>query len=170
MAGYPNGLKAKLLVFFTPSYRETAAAIKQYLDAAGFQIDLDVADSGRFFGTIFNTPPGPDQDLSLWITWRETNYLMTYMRQFSTEPFTLLSYLGHTPEQAEMDRQAQKLTSIKEQTAMTRKLVRYITDNALVIPVFDAPGAFMTQPWVHHTYLDQGIMRWQMEESWMEKH
>ena len=47
-AGYPNGLKAKLLVFFTPDYRNAGTAIKQYLDDAGFQIELDVADPGRF--------------------------------------------------------------------------------------------------------------------------
>ncbi len=169
-AGYPNGLKAKLLVFFTPEARDAGTAIKQYLDAAGFQIDLDVADPGRFFGTIYWTPPGPDQDLHLWITGRDTNYLMTYMRWFSTEPFTDLSYLGHTPEQAEMDKQAQKLTDIKEQAAITRKLVRYITDNALVIPVYDPVAATMQQPWVHSTQYEQGFVRWQTEEVWMEKH
>ena len=37
-AGYANGLKAKLLVFFTPDWKDAGTAIKQYLDAAGFQI------------------------------------------------------------------------------------------------------------------------------------
>jgi peptide/nickel transport system substrate-binding protein len=169
-AGYPNGLKAKLLVFFTPAARDAGIAIKQYLDAAGFLIDLDVADPGRFFGTIYNTPPGPDQDLALWATGRDTNYLMSYMRWFSTEPFTDLSFLSHTPEQAEMDNQAKKLTDIKEQAAMTGKLVRYLMDNALVIPVYDPPMAVMQQPWVHSTYLEQGAVRWQTEEAWIEKH
>jgi ABC-type transport system substrate-binding protein len=169
-AGYPNGLKAKLLVFFTPTARDAGTAIKQYLDAAGFQIDLDVADSGRFFGTIYNTPPGADQDLALWATGRDTNYLMTYMRWFSTEPFADLSFLGHTPEQAEMDNQVKKFTDIKEQAAMTRKLVRYLMDNALVIPVYDPPIAVMQQPWVHSTLLEQHAIRWRSEEDWMEKH
>jgi len=169
-AGYPNGLKAKLLVFFTPDARDVGTAIKQYLDEAGFQIDLDVADPGRFFGTIYNTPPGPDQDLAIWITGRDTNYLMTYQRWFGLEPFTDLSYLGHTPEQAEMDKQAQKLSDIKEQAAMTKKLMRYITDNALIIPVYDPPMAVMQQPWVHSTQYEQGFVRWQTEEVWMEKH
>jgi peptide/nickel transport system substrate-binding protein len=169
-AGYPNGLKAKLLVFFTPEFRDAGTAIKQYLDAVGFQIDLDVADPGRFFGTIYNTPAGPDLDLSLWITGRDTNYLMTYMRWFSTEPFTTLSFLGRTPEQAAMDKQAQKLIKIKDQEAITKKLMRNITDNALVIPVFDPPAAAMEQPWLYSTRYEQGFVRWQMEETWMEKH
>jgi len=142
----------------------------QYLNAAGFQIELDVADPGRFFGTINNTPPGPDQDLHLWITGKDTNYLMTYMRWFSTEPFTDLSYLGHTPEQAAMDKEAQKLTDIKDQEAITKKLMRYLMDNALLIPLYDPPAAAIMQPWVHSTEYEQGFVRWQTEEVWMEKH
>jgi peptide/nickel transport system substrate-binding protein len=169
-AGYPNGLKAKLLVLNDKDSQDQGTALKQYLDAAGFQIDLDVADPGRFFGTIFFAPPGPDMDLHWFITGRDTNYLQTYMRWFSTQPFTVLSFLGHSPEQTEMDNQAQKLTSVKEQAAITRKLVRYITDNALVIPVYDPPAAVMEQPWVHSTQFEQGFVRWQTEEVWMDKH
>jgi len=169
-AGYPDGLKAKLMVFFTPDWRDAGTAVMQYLNEAGFQIELDVADPGRFFGTIYNTPPGPDLDMAFWITGRDTNYLMTYMRWFSTEPFTDLSFLGHTPEQAAMDKEAQRLTDIKKQAAITQKLMRNITDNALVIPVYDPPAAVMQQPWVHSTQYEQGFVRWQSEEVWMEKH
>jgi len=169
-AGYPNGLKAKLLVFFTPADRDAGTAVMQYLNAAGFQIELDVADPGRFFGTIFNTPPGPDFDLSWFFTGRDTNYLMSYLRWFSTEPFTDLSFLGHTPEQVAMDKEAQKLTDIKDQAAMTKKLMRYLMDNALVIPVYDFMVATMQQPYVHSTQYEQGFVRWQMEDIWMEKH
>ena len=169
-AGYPDGLKAKLMVFFTPDWRDAGTAVMQYLNEAGFQIELDVADPGRFFGTIYNTPPGPDLDMAFWITGRDTNYLMTYMRWFSTQPFTDLSFLAHTPEQAAMDKEAQSLTDVKKQAAITGKLMRYITDNALVIPVYDPPAAVMQQPWVHSTQYEQGFVRWQSEEVWMEKH
>jgi peptide/nickel transport system substrate-binding protein len=169
-AGYPNGLKAKLLVFFTPDGRAAGATIKQYLDEVGFQIDLDVADPGRFFSTINGNPASPELDLSWWMTGRDTNYLQTYSRWFSKEPFTPLQYLGHTPEQAEMETQAQKLTSIKDQQAATKKLMRYMMDNAMIIPVYDQSMAVMQHPWVHSTRYEQGFVRWQTEEVWMEKH
>jgi peptide/nickel transport system substrate-binding protein len=169
-AGYPNGLKAKLLVFFTPDWKDLGTAVKQYLDAVGFDIEIDAADPGRFFGTIYNTPTGPDLDLSLWITGRDTNYLQTYMRWFSTQPFTPLTFLGRTPDQEVMDKQAQKLTNAKDQEAITKKLMRNITDNALVIPIFDPPAAAMQQPWVHSPRYEEGFVRWQTEEVWMEKH
>jgi peptide/nickel transport system substrate-binding protein len=170
-AGYPNGVKTKLLVLFTQEYRDAATALKQYLDAVGFQVEIDVSDPGRFFGTIYNTPPGPDADLAWWMCSGSTpNYLQSYMRWFSTSPFTDLSFLAHPPEQAKLDAEAQKIESPKGQEAMTKKLIRQITDNAMVIPIFSVPGAAMQQPWVHSNEFDQGFNRWQTEEVWMEKH
>jgi hypothetical protein len=39
-----------------------------------------------------------------------------------------------------------------------------------VIPVYDPPAAAMEQPWVHSTQYEQGFVRWQTEEAWMDKH
>ncbi len=115
-AGYPNGLKAKLLVFFTPDARDAGTALKQYLDAAGFQIDLDVADPGRFFGTVYGPQPGPDADLNWWITGRDQNYLATYMRWFSTQPFTPLAY-----QAVRRDRPRRTLRQRSSQASKPRK-------------------------------------------------
>ena len=92
------------------------------------------------------------------------------MRWFSTEPFSNLPYLGHTKKQERMDKLAQKYTSLKKQAAVTKDLMRNLTDNALIIPVYDVPAATMEQPWVHSTQYTQGFVRWQTEEIWMEKH
>ena len=48
--------------------------------------------------------------------------------------------------------------------------MRYLTDNALVIPVYDPPGMVIQQPYVHSTQFKQGFVRWQTEEVWMEQH
>ena len=169
-AGYPNGVKVKLLVLMTPDHRDAATAIKQYLDAAGFQIDVDIADPGRFFGTIYWKKPSAEQDLMFWMTGRMPNYLASYFAWMSTEPYTDVSFLGHTPEQEKMDRQAEQLTNTKDKQEMTKKIMRYMMDNALVIPIYDAPGAVMQQPWVHSNRFEQGFIRWQTDEVWMEKH
>jgi ABC-type transport system substrate-binding protein len=170
-AGYPTGLKVKALTHFAPYYRIFGVTVKQYLDAAGFEVNLDMADPGRFFGSIYgDRMPGIDEDIVFFMTGIETNYFMTYLRWLSTEPFAKFSYVGNTPEQVAMDKEAMKLTTLKEQETVTRKLVRYITDNALVIPIINIPAAVMQQPWVHSTYAEQGLTRWQTEDVRMEKH
>jgi hypothetical protein len=100
----------------------------------------------------------------------DTNYLQTYIRWFSTDPFTNLAFLGHTDEQAEMDKQAMAALELEEQAEWAGKLTKYLMDNALVIPVYGVPAYVIQQPYVHSTQYSQGFVRWQTEEVWMEPH
>jgi peptide/nickel transport system substrate-binding protein len=170
-AGYPNGLKLKLLILNDPVSQDIGIALKQYLDSAGFDIELDVADPGRFFGTVYWTPPGADQDMNWWLAGgMDSNYLQTYMRWFSTTPFTDCSFLGHTPEQTALDAEAQLLADPKDQEVITTKVMRYLTDNALIIPVYGTPAYAIQQPYVHSTEYTAGFTRWDMQDVWMDKH
>ena len=169
-AGYANGLNIKLLVLQGPDAQDQGTALKQYLDDAGFNVDIDVADPGRFFGTMYGPTPPADADLGWWITGRDANYLLSYMRWFSTNPFTNLAYLGHTPEQEALDKKAQRLTDIDAQKAITKECMRLLTDNAMIIPVYDAPASVIEQPWVHSTQYEDGFTRWKTGEVWMDKH
>jgi len=154
-----------------PVTQDIGVAIKRCLDEAGFELELDVADPGRFFGTIYWTPPGADQDMNWWLAGgMDANYLQTYMRWFSITPFTDCSFLGHTPEQTAMDAEAQLIADPKGQALITEKLMRYLTDNALILPVYGTPAYVMQQPWVHSTQYTQGFTRWDTGEVWMEKH
>jgi peptide/nickel transport system substrate-binding protein len=170
-AGYPNGLKLKVLTLNDPVSQDIGIALKGYLDSAGFDIELDVADPGRFFGTVYWTPPGADQDMNWWLAGgMDSNYLQTYMRWFSTTPFTDCSFLGHTPEQTALDVEAQLLTDPKDQEVITTKIMRYLTDNALIIPVYGTPAYVIQQPYVHSTQYTAGFTRWDMQDVWMDKH
>ena len=51
-AGYPNGIKVKLLSMTAPPYPDEAQAIKRYLDEVGIMVDPDLADTGRFFSRL----------------------------------------------------------------------------------------------------------------------
>jgi hypothetical protein len=100
----------------------------------------------------------------------DTNYLQTYIRWFSYDPFTWISYLGRTDEQIAMDKQAMAAVDIADQIDWAGTLMRYITDNALVIPVYGSVAYVIQQPYVHSTEYTQGFVRWQMEEIWMDPH
>ncbi len=170
-AGYPDGLKVKLITMNDPVTQDIGVAIKRCLDDAGFELELDVADPGRFFGTVYWTPPSADQDMNWWLAGgMDANYLQTYMRWFSITPFTDCSFLGHTAEQTAMDVEAQLIADPEDQAEMTKKLMRYLTDNALIIPVYGTPAYAMQQPYVHSTEYTQGFTRWDMFDVWMEKH
>ena len=52
----------------------------------------------------------------------------------------------------------------------SRKIALELSEQALIIPLFNIPAAYMIQPWVHTTYLEMGMVRWKMFDMWMEKH
>ena len=171
LAGHPGGLKINMLILNDPVSQDIGVAIKGFLDAAGFECNLDVADPGRYYSTYFFAQLGPKDDM-IWAMagGMDSNYLQTYMRWFSTTPFSDVSYMGHTPEQAAMDAEVQLIVDPKDQAEYTTKLMRYLTDNALIIPVYGVPVYTMQQPYVHSSQYTQGFTRWDTYEVWMDPH
>jgi peptide/nickel transport system substrate-binding protein len=166
-AGYPNGLKLKLMAWSIPPGPAQAEAIKRYLDTAGFNIDIDIADPGRFFASVWGT--GWD-DMVIFFTGLDPNYLVTFQRWFSHDPATNLVSFKRSPELIALSKESITYSDEASQKAITKKLVRLIADEACIIPLWNAPAAYMVQPYVHCTYLDEGLIRWRTYDDWMEKH
>ncbi len=163
-AGYPNGLKLKLMVLQGP--QDLATAIKSYMDQAGFTVDIDVADPGRFFGSLFGT--GFD-DMLLFLAGLDPTYLVTFQRWFSHDPATNVVSFKRSPELLALSRESTTYTKEADQRAVTKKLVRMLADEADVIPIYNIPAAYMTQPYVHCTYYKEGLIRWRIFDDWIEK-
>ena len=163
-AGYPNGLKLKLLVLQGP--QDLATAIKSYMDQAGFEVDIDVADPGRFFGSVWGT--GFD-DMALFFTGLDPNYLVTFQRWFSHDPATNIVSFKRSPELLALSRESITYTKEADQKAVTKKLVRLLADEADVVPIYLIPAAYMAQPYVHSDYLKEGLIRWRTFDDWIEK-
>ena len=163
-AGYPNGCKIKLLAVTGESegHNAVAEAIKSYLDQAGFNVDLDVADSGRYFSSVWVT--GWD-DMVLFFIGMDLNFLATVEFWVGHSPRTKLASFKQPPELLALSEQAVKYFKPAEQKAAAGKLVRLISDEALVIPLFFAPAAFCSQPYVHSTYYRNGFIRWTLFEN-----
>jgi ABC-type transport system substrate-binding protein len=167
-AGYPNGLKLKLLVFVAwGGGNQAAEAIKAYLGDVGINIDIDIADPGRYFGSIWRTGW---EDLALGMTGLDPTYLVTFQRWFSHDPATNLVSFKRSPELIALSKESITYSKEADQMAVTKKLVRLMADEACMIPLWKAPTAYMVQPYVHSTYLDAGVIAWSIYDDWMEKH
>jgi peptide/nickel transport system substrate-binding protein len=165
-AGYPNGLKLKILCLETA--RDAATAIKSYMDQAGFTVDVDISDPGRFFGSWFG--PAGFEDMLLGFTGLDPTYLVTFQRWFSHDPATNVTSFKRSPELIALSKESLTYNNEKDQMAITKKLVRQLADDAAVIPLYHVPAAYMTQPYVHSNYLKEGLIRWRSADDWMEKH
>ncbi|MGD0918209.1 MAG: ABC transporter substrate-binding protein [Thermodesulfobacteriota bacterium] len=166
-AGYPNGLKIKMLILPTPDSQDAGTAFKQYLDAAGFQVDLDVADFGRFFSSIW---VNGWQDLAVFLTGLDFNYLATFFRQFGPDPFANYASFQRPQELIDMARQAYHAYDEATQKEWAKKLVRLMADECLVVPTYLTPAAYIIQPYVHTTFDKEMMVARKTYDEWMDKH
>ncbi len=90
-AGYADGCPIDILAVAETGGRSTGAeAVKGYLDAAGFVTNIDIADAGRFYGSVFGTGW---KDLALMFSGNDVTYLMSCAAWWSPTPKTNLTEL-----------------------------------------------------------------------------
>ncbi|KPK19303.1 MAG: hypothetical protein AMJ70_09055, partial [Dehalococcoidia bacterium SG8_51_3] len=166
-AGYEDGCPVTLLVQAVPASIDAGESIKGYMDAAGFNVTLDLADTGRFFGSVFGT--GWD-DLVMMFYGMDVNYLATYMSWFSSDPKSNLASFARPPEQVAMDKEAVLIADTQGQIEMTERLCRYLYEEARLCPLWWVPSKTVSYKYVHHEILRHGFIRVDWENVWMDPH
>jgi len=166
-AGYADGCPVTLLINNAPASIDAGEAMKSYLDDAGFQCELDIADMGRYYTEVFGTGW---EDLLLMFYGMDVNNLATYISWFSSDPKTNLASFQRTPEQIEFDKQVVLIPDTAGQKAMTEEIFRYMMDEALLCPLWWPPATYVMYPYVHTDYYQQGFIRWKIADTWMDAH
>jgi ABC-type transport system substrate-binding protein len=165
-AGYPNGFDTKMLAL--EFNRDQAVAVQSYLTAVGIRVTIDLADMGRYFGSLF----GPDGWTDLAIAASGINPDATDLFvHFGPRPMTYRwGYIAKSPEFLAL---VDKALKTYDQPAMNKVLqaaVRQASDDAMVIPLWRAAQASVMQPWVHTDYPKIHSITWYSHQDWMEKH
>jgi ABC-type transport system substrate-binding protein len=165
-AGYPKGVNIKLTAMAVPPWNLEAEAVSAYMRDVGFKVKVDLADPGRFFSSAFGK--GWD-DIILFFTGLDENYLATIQAWLGHEPKTNLASFKRSPELLAMSKESVTYLKKSDQAKITRKMTRLISEQALVIPLYSAPAAYILHPYVHTDYYTTGFIRWKMFDMWMDK-
>jgi ABC-type transport system substrate-binding protein len=167
-AGYPNGLKVKLLVL--QGNLDLPQAIKRYLDDVGMTTDIDIADAGRYYGSLYLQ--GWDDLLLGGGGFASGDSLANFHNNWGDQPLTRMAANSYLlpPELLELSKQSRTYADPKDQAAATVKIFRWIADNAFVIPIYKSPSSYVMQPWVHCTHLTEGSFTFYFGKYWMDKH
>jgi peptide/nickel transport system substrate-binding protein len=166
-AGYPNGITVKMLVMAVRPWPDEAQAIKRYLDEVGITVDIDVADPGRFFSAMWKDGW---PDLLLNLHGMDLAFLVSLHRTIGPEPMSNLASFKRPPEMSAIAEKSLTLKSEKDQKEATRQWVKNVSDEALLIPLYLVPRAYIIQPWVHTTFLKEHTVARHTGDEWMEKH
>ncbi|MBN1190403.1 MAG: hypothetical protein JXA46_11670 [Dehalococcoidales bacterium] len=168
-AGYPNGLKINLTALNT--WSDYATAIKQYLDQGGFQVNIDIADAGRFYPMYWKLGgSGGWKDLLLFLQASSPNTFICLHRTFGPEPKTIINSYAEPPALTEYFYESRQFMTIEEQSKAADKIAKWFFDDCLVVPLWEPPSLYVIQPYVHTTYQFESVICRYTENEWMDPH
>jgi peptide/nickel transport system substrate-binding protein len=168
-AGYPNGLPIELLITNDSAAQDQGTLIKGYLDAAGFQCTLDIADFGRYASQVYGSGW---KDLITSISAVSVNQDADFMAWFGYQPRSILaSFDRMAPDLVALEKAEETESDMDKRIEMTKQMYNYLVDQALVISLYSVPFSYMLQPWVQGcNYLKGGPIRWATEDLWIQPH
>ena len=164
-AGYPNGFKTSILT--GERSRDGATAVKAYLEAIGLEVKLDVADMGRYFGSVFGTGWSDLVFAAHGINPSGTDIFI----HFGPEPMTFRTgNIAKTPEYLKLCEEILHTYDEAQRVKKMEKLVVKFGEDAVVIPIYASAQADVMAPYVHSNSGKIHGVIWYSYEDWMEKH
>jgi len=161
-AGYPEGFRTRIIA--GELNRDPAAALQSYLGEVGIEVDLDIADSARYFASVFNdgweglalAASGINPDASdLFVHYGHAP--MT----FRSETFV------KSPEYLALCNDALHAYDDTEHRNLLRQMVRQAAEDAMVVPLYITSLAAVIKPNVHSTIYEIHEVLWKSYEDWM---
>lgn len=165
-AGYPNGFKATIMA--TSTAQDAVTGIKAYLDAVGININVDIADLGRYFGELFGT--GYTADLVFATSGINPDGTDLFVH-FGPEPMTFRTgNIAKSQEYLALCEKALQTYDDAEAINIIKQAVKQAGEDAMIIPVYRSVTNAVMQPYVHSDYfLIHGVI-WTSWDDWMEPH
>ena len=166
-AGYSEGFSTTLMI--TSMGTDAGSAIKAYLGEVGIEVELDVADLGRYFGSIFGTGYTDMVFTASGINPSATDLFVHY----GPEPLTFRTgNIYKSPEYLALCEEAlnPKYKTAAEAMSKIKEAIRQGTEDAMIVPLWRTAEAGIMQTYVHSDYpLIHGI-NWSPLNDWMEAH
>jgi ABC-type transport system substrate-binding protein len=165
-AGYPNGFKTKIMT--TSTGTDAVAGMKANLDAVGIQVDVDIADLGRYFGEVFGA--GWKDDL-VWAASGINPSGTDVFIHYGPSPMTFKSpNIKKSPEYLAILNKALDAPTWNDGIPLIKDAVKQAGEDAMIIPIYRSVTNSVMQPYVHSQwYIIHGIM-WFSQDDWMDKH
>jgi peptide/nickel transport system substrate-binding protein len=164
-AGYPNGFETKLLLL--ESDRDIGTAIQSYLAAVGIKLELDLADGGRFFASVFSPLGWTDLAFSgIGINPDSTDIFVHWGSRPQTYRF---GQILKSPEYLALIDKALHTYDAAGKKKAFQQVVRQAGEDAMMIPLFRSAQANVMQPYAHSDYLKVHRQVWTSYRDWIEK-
>jgi peptide/nickel transport system substrate-binding protein len=164
-AGHPQGIHTKMMIF-TNNAQDMATAIQASAGEAGIVIDIDVADPGRYIGSLY---AGGWEGLLLWSCPIDPEFSLGWFVHFG--PQAIFPY----PSLKWPDEYWTKVTAVRDAPTVegmrtnTKTLMRFVSDGAYIIPLMTTINMNVSSKKVHTQMNSDHFMTWHNYMDWMSK-
>ena len=145
-SGY-MGATVKVLVL-TGTAVDTATAVKRFLDDIGLKCEVDIADPGRFYDSLYGT--GWD-DLIIGGFGVMGNALESFHQNLGDQPLTKMGGWALPAELIPLSQQSRTYADAAGQKAAADKIFMALSEAAYMIPIYQIENANIASPKFHTT-------------------
>jgi peptide/nickel transport system substrate-binding protein len=166
-AGLSAGFTMKILA--TSVGADAVAAMQSYLGEVGIIIEPDIADLGRYFGSVFGTG------------WSDLVYTASGINPSTTDlfihygPSPMTFRTGNiykSPEYLALCAEAldPMYTNVAEALPKIKEAIRQAGEDAMIVPLWRSVEVCIMQTYVHSEYPKIHSIMWSPEDDWMDPH
>jgi peptide/nickel transport system substrate-binding protein len=164
-AGFPTGISTDMMIF-TASGKDQATAIQANLAEAGIKVNIDVADPGRYIGSLYT---GGWKGLLLWSCPVDPEFTLGWFVHFGPRAIFPYPSLAWPQEYVAARDKVASAPTVQEMRADTKAMMRIVSDGAYIIPLTDTLNMNVTTKKVHTQMNQEHFMTWHNYMDWMEK-
>ena len=163
-AGYPSGISTKMMIF-TASNQDLATAIQADLAEAGIKVDIDVADPGRYIGSLYQ---GGWEGLLLWSCPIDPEFALGWFVHFGRQAIFPYPSLKWPDAYWTLVDKVQSAPTVDEMRADTKDMMTFVSEGAYIIPLINSLNMNVTKKTVHTQMNKEHFMTWHNYLDWME--
>jgi len=164
-AGYPNGIHTKMMIF-TSSAQDMATAIQASAGEAGIIIDIDVADPGRYIGSLY---AGGWDGLLLWSCPIDPEFALGWFVHFGPQAIFPYPSLKWPDQYWTLVSAVRDAPTVEQMRANTKTLMRFVSDGAYIVPLITSINMNVATKKVHTQMNSEHFMTWHNYMDWKEK-
>lgn len=165
-AGYAKGIKTKMITQAGGGYNSGALVVQNFLAEIGIDVEIDLADVGRFWGAIMGGWDG----LLYGPYAVNPEFCVAWLHHFGPE--SIMKFASMAKSQKYLDI-CEKLVVAPDKTAMrklTREMVTQAGLDCMFIPCTLSFGTSVHVPSFHTNYYsDLDWTYWSIWDDWLEK-
>jgi peptide/nickel transport system substrate-binding protein len=165
-ADLADGFSTTILVM-QGAQQDLATAIQGYLADVGIQAEVDVADPGRFIGSIYQG--GWNGGLLLWMVPVDPEFALGWFVHFGPQPIFPYPSLAWPDEYRALVENVRLATTIDDMRAATKDMMTLVSEGAYLIPLMDSLNLYIVRDYVRTNRYQDHFMVWHNYMDWLDK-